>query len=103
MKTNNIPGIRVIQLIPPALPGNQGFPVDIAIVSTAEPERLAQFADQLVQKAFASGKFMYADSDLKFDQPEAQVVFDRDKLRSAGVDLAQAGRDLSILLGGNYV
>jgi multidrug efflux pump len=30
-------------------------------------------------------------------------VFDRDKLRSQGVDLSQAGQDLSILLGGNYV
>jgi multidrug efflux pump len=46
---------------------------------------------------------MFADSDLKFDQPQSEVVFDRDKLRSQGVDLGQAGRDLSVLLGGNYV
>ncbi|HWW62844.1 MAG TPA: efflux RND transporter permease subunit, partial [Thermoanaerobaculia bacterium] len=102
-KTGNIPGIRVIQLTPPPLPGNNGLPIDVAIISTAEPERLAQFADQIVGKTYTSGKFMFADTDLKFDQPEAQVVFDRDKLRSAGVDLAQAGRDLSTLLGGNYV
>src|SRR6185295_4582912 len=69
----------------------------------AEPERLAEFANQLVGKAFASGKFMYADTDLKFDQPQAKVVFNRDKLRSQGVDMTQAGRDLSTLLGGNYV
>jgi multidrug efflux pump len=50
-----------------------------------------------------SGMFMYADADLKFDQPQAEVLFDRDKLRSQGVDLSQAGRDLSVLLGGNYV
>jgi multidrug efflux pump len=31
------------------------------------------------------------------------VVFDRDKVRSLGVDLSEAGRDLSILLGGDYV
>jgi len=98
-----IPGIRVIQLVPPSLPGNQGFPVDLAILSTAEPARLAEFANQLVGKAFASGKFMFADTDLKFDQPQARVVFNRDKLRSQGVDMAQAGRDLSVLVGGNYV
>ena len=46
---------------------------------------------------------MFADADLKFDQPQAEVVFDRDKLRSQGVDLSQAGRDLSVLLGGDYV
>ena len=64
---------------------------------------LRVFANQLVQKAFTSGKFMFADTDLKFDQPQARVVFNRDKLRSEGVDLGQAGRDLSVLLGGNYV
>jgi multidrug efflux pump len=104
MKTAAIPGIRSIQIIPPALPGGgEGFPVDFAILSTAEPERLAEFAQQLVGKAFASGKFMFADTDLKFDQPQAKVVFNRDKLRSQGVDMAQAGRDLSTLVGGNYV
>jgi multidrug efflux pump len=102
-KTSRIPGIRSIQLVPPSLPGGEGFPVDLAIVSTAEPQQLAEFANQLVQKAFKSGKFMYADTDLKFDQPQAKVVFNRDKLRAQGVDLSQAGRDLSVLLGGNYV
>jgi len=102
-ETSKIPGIRSIVLTPPSLPGNQGFPIDIAILSTAEPAQLAEFANQLVQKAFKSGKFMFADTDLKFDQPQTRVVFDRDKLRAQGVDLSQAGRDLSVLLGGNYV
>ncbi len=100
---SQIPGVRVIPLVPPALPGGGSFPVDFVIVSTAEPRQLAEFANVLVGKAFGSGLFMYADTDLKFDQPQAEVVFDRDKLRSQGVDLAQAGRDLSALLGGNYV
>ena len=104
MKTANIPGIRAIQMIPPALPGGGGgLPVELVIVSTAEPARLSEFAGELVQKAYMSGKFMYADTDLKFDQPQARVVFNRDKLRAQGVDMAQAGRDLSVLLGGGYV
>ncbi|HUJ12516.1 MAG TPA: efflux RND transporter permease subunit [Thermoanaerobaculia bacterium] len=102
-KSGQIPGIRVIQLMPPPLPGNNGFPVDFAIVSTEEPQRLSEFANQIVTDAMKSGKFMYVDTDIKFDQPQARVVFDRDKLRSEGVDLGQAGRDLSVLLGGNYV
>jgi multidrug efflux pump len=32
-----------------------------------------------------------------------EVVFDRDKLRSQGVDLSRVGRDLATLLGGDYV
>jgi multidrug efflux pump len=100
---SKIPGIRVIPLTPPALPGGSDFPVDLVIASAAEPQQLTAFAQQLVQKAFASGLFIFADADVKFDQPQTEVVFDRDKLRSQGVDLRQAGADLATLLGGNYV
>jgi len=103
-KLSQIAGVRVIPLTPPALPGSGGgLPVDFVVASTAEPQQLIEFGNQLVQKAFASGLFMFADTDLKFDQPQTEVVFNRDKLRSEGVDLSQAGRDLSTLLGGNYV
>jgi multidrug efflux pump len=98
-----IPGVRVIPLTPPPLPGGGNFPVDFVIASAAEPEQLGELANQLVQKAFGSGLFIFADADLKFDQPQAEVVFDRDKLRSQGVDLTRAGQDLSTLLGGDYV
>jgi len=100
---SKIAGVRVIPQAPPALPGGGNFPVDLVIASAAEPRQLSEIAEQLVQKAFASGMFIYADSDLKFDRPQTEVVFDRDKLRSQGVDLDQAGRDLSALLGANYV
>ena len=100
---SQIPGVRAIPLTPPPLPGGGDFPVDFVIASAAEPRQLGEIAAQLVQKAFASGLFIFADADLKFDQPQAEVVFDRDKLRSQGVDLSQAGRDLSVLLGGDYV
>ena len=100
---SKIAGIRVIPLTPPPLPGGGNFPVDFVIESAAEPQQVAAFANELVQKAMASGMFIFADTDVKFDQPQAQVVFDRDKLRSQGVDLSQAGEDLSTMLGGNYV
>jgi multidrug efflux pump len=100
---SQIPGIRAIPLTPPPLPGGGDFPVDLVIATAGRPEQLAAIAQQLVGKAFASGMFLFADSDLKYDQPQAEVVFDRDKLRSQGVDLSRAGRDLSTLLGGDYV
>ncbi|HEX8892299.1 MAG TPA: efflux RND transporter permease subunit, partial [Terriglobales bacterium] len=100
---SKIPGVRVIPLTPPPLPGGGNFPVDFVINSAAEPEQVSEFANQLVQKAMSSGMFIFADVDVKFDQPQAEVVFDRDKLRSQGVDLSQAGQDLSTMLGGNYV
>ena len=100
---SKIAGVRVIPLTPPPLPGGGNFPVDFVIASAAEPQQLVPFAQKLVQKAMASGLFIYADDDLKFDQPQAEVVFDRDKLRAQGVDLSKVGQDLSTMLGGNYV
>jgi multidrug efflux pump len=98
-----IPGIRAIPTLPPSLPGGGDFPVDLVFASAAEPAQILEFAEQLVPKAFASGLFIFADADMKFDQPQAEVVFDRDKLRSQGVSLSQAGLDLSTMLGGDYV
>ena len=100
---SKIPGIRVISVTPSALPGGGTFPVDFVVASSAEPQQVSEMATQLVRKAMASGMFIFADTDVKFDQPQTEVVFDRDKLRSQGVDLSQAGQDLSTLLGGNYV
>jgi multidrug efflux pump len=100
---SKIAGIRVIPLTPPPLPGGGNFPVDFVIASAAEPQQVSQLAEQITQKAMASGMFIFADTDVKFDQPQTEVVFDRDKLRSQGVDLSQAGQDLSTMLGGNYV
>jgi multidrug efflux pump len=100
---SQIPGVRAIPMTPPALPGGGDFPVDFVVASAAEPQQLGEIAGQLVAKAFASGMFIFADADLKFDQPQTEVVFDRDKLRSQGVDLSQAGRDLATLMGGDYV
>src|SRR2546426_639147 len=100
---SKIPGIRAIPRTPPPLPGGGDFPVDFVISSPGEPQQLVELAGKLVQKAFSSGQFIFADADLKFDQPQAEVVFDRDKLRSQGVDLSRAGQDLSTLVGGDYV
>jgi len=100
---SQVPGIRAIPQTPPPLPGGGDFAVDLVIASPGEPQQLVELGNQLVQKAFSSGLFIFADSDLKFDQPQVEVVFDRDKLRSQGVDLSRAGQDLSTLVGGNYV
>ena len=100
---SKVPGIRALPQTPAPLPGGGDFPVDLVIATAQEPERLQELAGRLVQKAYASGMFIYVDSDLKFDQPQAEVVFDRDRIRSQGVDLTQAGEDLATLLGGNYV
>ncbi len=102
-KSAAIPGVRIISLLPEPLPGGGNFPVEFVISSTAEPRELLDLANQLSKKAVESGVFMFADTDLKFDMPQTEVVFDRDKVASLGLNLSQVGADLGTMLGGNYV
>src|SRR5438477_10511196 len=47
--------------------------------------------------------FNFADLDTKIDQPQAQIVFDHDKVAAMDLDMQQVGADLSASIGGNFV
>lgn len=97
-----ISGVRAIPALPPPLPGAGQFDVELMVTSTEEAQDMEKYAGQLVGAAFGSGKFLYADSDLKVDLPQTRIVIDRDKVADIGLDLASVGRDLSVLLSGGY-
>ena len=89
---------------PPALPGGGQFPVEFVIASTAEPEQILEFAQQLQQKATQSGMFAFPPIiDVKIDQPQSEIVIDRDKVADLGLNLQQVGADLASMVGGNFV
>ncbi len=103
-KLSAIPGLQVFASQPPALPGGSNFPVEFIIASTAEPAEMLKFAEQLQQKAMASGAFYFPPMiDLKYDQPQSEIVIDHQKVAALGLNNAQVGRDLGAALGGNYV
>jgi multidrug efflux pump len=101
-KLARIPGVQIFATTPSPLPGGTNFPIGFVISSTAEPREIYEFSQQLVKAAMQSGKFVFADSDLKYDLPQAKIEFDRDKVASMGVNLQQVGGDLATLLGGGY-
>ncbi|HTX67144.1 MAG TPA: efflux RND transporter permease subunit [Opitutaceae bacterium] len=102
-KLGAVAGERMLAFLRPPLPGAGGANVQFVVVSTDDPARIAQVADNLVLEAVKSGLFFYADSNLKFDQNQAYIDVDRDKAAALGVNMAQVGADLGSLLGGNYV
>jgi len=102
-KLGAIPGIRMFPVMPSALPGGDSFPVSFVITSTADPERILEFAKQLQDKAMKAGMFRFSDIDTKIDQPQSQIVFDHDKVSSMGLDMQKVGADLSASIGGNFV
>jgi multidrug efflux pump len=99
-----IPGLQIFATTPPALPGGSNFPIEFVIASTADSERLLEFAQKISMKAAESGMFYFPPQiDLKFDQPQSEVVIDREKVAALGLNLSQVGADLASALGGNYV
>jgi multidrug efflux pump len=103
-KLQKIPGIQIFPVTPPALPGGGDFPVEFILASTAETGQILEFARQLQLKAMKSGMFAFPPLiDVKIDQPQSEFIIDKDKVASLGLNLQQVGRDLSGLVGGDYV
>ncbi|MFZ7124996.1 MAG: efflux RND transporter permease subunit [Desulfobacterales bacterium] len=103
-KLAGIPGIRTFPVTPPALPGGGQFPVEFIIASTAEPDQVLDFAQQIQLAALRSGMFAFPPIiDVKVDQPQSEIVIDRDKVADLGLNLRQVGSDLAGMVGGNYV
>ncbi|MBW2508845.1 MAG: efflux RND transporter permease subunit [Deltaproteobacteria bacterium] len=101
---NDIPGIQTFPVLPPALPGGGEFPVELVVASTAEPSEILKFVEKLQQKAAMSGMFAFPPLiDVKIDQPESQITFDRDKVAELGLSLQAVGQELGSAVGGNYV
>lgn len=99
-----IPGVQMFPVVPPALPGGGDFPVEFVIASTAEPEQILAFAQQIQQQAAMSGMFAFPPLiDVKIDQPQAELIIDRDKVADMGLSLASVGSDVAAMLGGQYV
>jgi multidrug efflux pump len=90
-------------IMPEALPGSDNFPVSFIIASTADQERILEFAKDIFQKAMKAHVFQFGDIDTKIDQPQARIVIDHDKVSSMGLDMQKIGADLAASIGGNYV
>ena len=101
---SRLAGVNMFPVTPPALPGGGNFPVEFILASTAEPQQILDIARELQKKATASGMFAFPPIiDTKIDQPQSEIVLDRDKVASYGLDLRQIGEDVSAMVGGNYV
>ncbi len=100
---SQVPGLQVFPRLDPPLPTSGQYDVEYVLQSDAPPEQLLQLVQAIVNAGMQSGKFLYVDTDLKIDLPEAHVVIDRERLADLGLDLATLGRELGTLLGGAYV
>jgi multidrug efflux pump len=100
---SQVPALRVFPRLDPPLPTPGQYDVELVLQSDAPPEQMLETVGAVVGAGWQSGKFLYVDTDLKIDLPEARVVLDRERIADLGLDLASVGRELGTLLGGGYV
>ena len=99
----SIAGQRIVAFQPPSLPGAFGLPMQFVIKTTDPPLRLNAVSQAFLRDAQKSGKFMFLDTDLKYDLPQSVIDIDRDKAAQLGLTMSQVGAALSSMLGGGYV
>jgi len=100
---SQVPGLRVFPRLDPPLPTPGQYDVELVLQTDAPPEQLMETVGAVLGAAWQSGKFLYVDTDLKIDLPEARVVLDRERIADLGLDLASVGQELGTMLGGAYV
>jgi multidrug efflux pump subunit AcrB len=104
MVANGVAGLQSAAFNLPPMPGaGEGLPVQFVLGSTNEPLEIYAKGQELLGAAYASGLFVFADLDVKFDRPQSTVRIDRDKAASLGIDMQRLGQELGVMLGGNYV
>jgi multidrug efflux pump len=102
-RVSQVPGLQIFPRLDPPLPSPGQYDVELVLQSDVPPQQLLETVGAIVGAGFQSGMFLYADTDLKIDLPEARVVIDREQIADLGLDLASVGQELGTLLGGAYV
>jgi multidrug efflux pump len=103
-KLGTITGVRAPAFLRPSLPSAGLFPVEFVIASTTGHEELLGYAQQIADEGLKSGQFAFPPIiDVKIDQANTEIVLDRDKIASMGMNLASVGSDIAAMVGGNFV
>ncbi|MBZ0228219.1 MAG: efflux RND transporter permease subunit [Bauldia sp.] len=99
-----VAGVQAFVFSPPSLPGaGGGLPISVVVQATGDPGQVYAIAEQVRQKAQASGRFIVVQNSLAFDAP--QVTVDVDRVRAAALDLpiGDIGTTLGLLVGGGSI
>lgn len=100
---SSVPGVKAFPILESPLPTAGNFDVEMVVMSTDPYLDMQRYAQLMLQQINKSGKFLFADTDLKIDLPQVRFLLDRDKIADLGMDLQSVTSQLNILLSGNYI
>ncbi|RUZ76618.1 efflux RND transporter permease subunit [Mesorhizobium sp. M7A.F.Ca.US.006.01.1.1] len=99
-----VAGVEAFVFAPPTLPGSGGgLPISMVVRSTGASSEVYEVAEQIKNKAQASGRFIVVQNSMAYDAPEVTVTIDRDRAAALNLPIADIGRTLTLLVGGAEV
>ncbi len=101
LRTQDIPGVRVVPRAPGGL-GGGGKPVQI-VLQGSEYEQVAIVAERVMKVAEKNPGLLNLETDYQERQPQLRVGIDRNKAADLGVSLTNVGRALETMLGSRVV
>jgi len=99
-----VAGVQAFVFAPPTLPGSGGgLPISMVVRSTGPASDVFEAAEQIKNKAQASGRFIVVQNSMSFDAPQSTVTIDRDRAAALNLPISEIGRTLTLLVGGAEV
>ncbi|MCV3240268.1 efflux RND transporter permease subunit [Mesorhizobium sp. ZC-5] len=103
-RIGKLTGVEAFVFAPPTLPGSGGgLPISMVIRSIGEASQVYEVAEEIKNKAQASGRFIVVQNSMSYDAPQVTVTIDRDRAASLNIPVADIGRTLTLLVGGGEV
>jgi multidrug efflux pump len=103
-RLGKVAGVEAFVFAPPTLPGSGGgLPITMVVRSTGDASQVYEAAEDIKNKAQASGRFLVVQNSMTFDAPQVTVTIDRDRAAALNLPIADIGRTLTLLVGGAEV
>ncbi len=103
-RLSKVAGVEAFVFAPPTLPGSGGgLPISMVVRSTGEASQVYEAAEEIKNKAQASGRFIIVQNSMSFDAPQVTVTVDRDRAAALNIPISDIGRTLTLLVGGAEV
>lgn len=102
-KIQKISGALAAAFQLPSLPGARGLPIQFVTLTTEPYNKLSDVVQRLMDRARATGLFIFLDNDLKIDKAQTSFLLDRDKASELGLTMFDIGSALGNALSQGYI
>ncbi len=101
-RLGSVTGLTLFPILPASLPTAGQFDVEVVFRANEDPISMKRYADEILQRATATGNFMFVNTDLKIDLPQAELNIDKALLADLGLNLQSVNDQLSVLMSNNF-